>query len=467
MQKGMWSVVLLAVMALAGAQERPPVAEPDVLAKWEPPALAWIKSNAVPFRDDAPPTEDLKTLVEAIKGARVVGIGEPTHGDATSQKFKAQLIRELVRTGQIDTLMLEVNREGGSAFDRYVNEGKGDFGQLMADSGIFSIWRTDEFAGLMAWLRGWVIRTGAPVRIYGVDCQDFLPDARLATKFLDRSDRALARRLRTALRSAEEADKKDMTFYAWLKSISKDEYKVTAGLMTEVVAKFESQKVKWGAREGFEEAAYSAQTALQSLQAFEFEVGPDPVDFTKIPVEYGTRRDRFMGDNLLKRLGKGRAALWAHDSHTVGSVPAWIEAIGYVPLGFQVRKMLKHEYVALGFAWTEGRFHARSLTQDIVSAQRSPFSVYSLPNNLPGDLGEFLARVGHRRFWVDFRKADEATKTWGQIAYFRGWAGWGVDPKTWQKDPTQEAAPVLPLHDILVYFREISPSNLWNLPVKK
>lgn len=467
MQKGAWGLLFLATFTIAFGQERAAPAAADVLAKWEPLALAWLKANAVPFREDAPPSEDLKSLVNALKGARVVGIGEPTHGDATSQKFKAQLIRELVREGQIDRIMLEVNREGGEAFDRYVNEGKGDFGQLMADAGIFSIWRTDEFAGLMAWLRGWVLRTGKPIRIYGIDCQDFLPDARAAARFLDRHDRALARRLRAALASAEAAERKDMTFYAWLKSISKQEFTSTMALVQEVVDKFERERRRWGQRNGYGDAVYNARTALQALQAFEFEAGPDPVDLSKVPFEHGTRRDRFMGDNLLARLGTGRAALWAHDSHTIGSLPEWIESLGYVPLGRQVRKTLKDEYVALCFAWTEGRFHAKSITDDIVSSQKSPFAVYSVPNNLPGDLGEFLARVGPRRFWVDFRKADEATKTWGQIAYFRGWAGWGVDPKTWQKDPMQEATPILPLHDILVYFREISPSNLWNLPSKK
>ncbi len=135
----------LACVAVSTAQPaaRPDPSSPEARAAAEAPALEWLKANVSPFAVDVPTQAELKPLMESLQGARVIGFGEATHGDQQSQLFKTHAIRELVRLGQIDSLMLEVNRRPGAELDAYVNEGKGDLTQLMLDSGIFSIWRTD------------------------------------------------------------------------------------------------------------------------------------------------------------------------------------------------------------------------------------------------------------------------------------------------------------------------------------
>jgi hypothetical protein len=56
---------------------------------------------------------------------------------------------------------------------------------------------------------------------------------------------------------------------------------------------------------------------------------------------------------------------------------------------------------------------------------------------------------------ADPRESDEAAAT----AYSRAWAGWGVDAKTGNKGDG-DAVSLSPGTDILVWFRQITPSHL-------
>jgi hypothetical protein len=70
-------------------------------------------------------------------------------------------------------------------------------------------------------------------------------------------------------------------------------------------------------------------------------------------------------------------------------------------------------------------------------------------------------RVGPDRYWVDLRTLPQ--EAWAQrfssTAYARGWAGWGVDAKTWNKGDV-DTASLRPGTDILVWFRQITPSHV-------
>ncbi|MBN8691194.1 MAG: erythromycin esterase family protein [Armatimonadetes bacterium] len=448
----------LAAAALALGQEALPLPTDDERAKWEPGALAWMKQNSVAFESDVPMQSELKPMIEWLQDARVVGIGESTHGDRQSQLFKTHLIRELVRQGKINSLMLEINRAPAAEFDAYVNEGKGDLARLMSESGLFSIWRNDEFGALMMWLRAYVIKTGKPIRVYGIDCQDPSADFGLALDRLSKKDRRTADRLRKELDSVLKFESTGKTYIAWTGSQPEGSFARHLALAKELVAAME----KTGDAEGI----YAAKAGQQALESYEFEFGPGPRDYSKMPPEYFSRRDRFMGENLMHRLGDGKAALWAHDGHVMGNLPKEFIDMGYVTLGSAVRTHLQNRYLTVTFAWTTGAIHAKRMVPDepIEVSQKRTFEPMKLTFDRAGDLGEFLGRVGKDRFFVDLRRADEATRGWGSLNYIRAMFGWGFDPNSWREMARSQAAPTLPMTEILVYHRTVSPSTLWFLP---
>ena len=186
---GVHGLILTTVLALTAATAQ--AASPAD----EAAAVAWLKSAAVPFADTSPTASELDALLPHLDGARIIGIGEATHGDHQDQTFKAELIKALVRSGRIDTLALECNRQAGADFDAYVREGRGELTALVRSKSFFRTWHDDEFAGLILWLRAWNVTAAKPIRIIGIDDQDALRDARFALAFIRTRDAALADRL--------------------------------------------------------------------------------------------------------------------------------------------------------------------------------------------------------------------------------------------------------------------------------
>ena len=150
--------ITIALMSPAMAQDVSPTRD-------EQTAIAWLHAAATPFNDTTPSTSEFDPLLPHFDGAQVVGIGEATHGGHEDQAFKAELIRKLIESGRIDILALECNRRAAAGFDEYVTTGKGDPVALIRGNGFFPIWRDDEFAGLIIWIRAWNTASAKPVHI--------------------------------------------------------------------------------------------------------------------------------------------------------------------------------------------------------------------------------------------------------------------------------------------------------------
>ena len=75
--------------------------------------LPWLKSNAQPFDIARPDSIWTPALSRALAGARVIGLGEATHGSHEDAAVKTAIIKGLVSDGTIKALLLEVNAPGG------------------------------------------------------------------------------------------------------------------------------------------------------------------------------------------------------------------------------------------------------------------------------------------------------------------------------------------------------------------
>lgn len=463
------SVLAIAVLSAFAVAQRPEPSPPAERARLEPGALERLKAVAVPFRADVPSQDELGPLLKMVGSARVVGIGESTHGDLQSQTFKGHFIREMVRKGAIDTLIFEINRDAGAQIDAYVNEAKGELSNVLLNGGIFTIWRTDEMASLLGWLRAYVQNTGKQVRVFGVDCQDPATDLQLAIRFLEQVDRSAARRLREPFAQLFLDDKANKTYYAWVKSQKANSFAGFSDAVKEAEALFEKNKGRWHQRNGFAEAQYALRSAWQALHSFEFEFGPDPLDYSKLKPADAGRRDRYMAENVLTRIGtQRRAAIWAHNGHVLPIIAPPYDQMGFATVGSVLRGALGENYLSVGFTWARGAIHAKLISNaapDIVAAQQAPFEVVPLVSDRPGDLGEFLGRIGQDRFYVDLRQPSPALAEWGKLAYYFPGAGFALDPKSWLSEPWQTST-VVPSYDVLVFNRVVSPSTLWSIPKK-
>ena len=96
----------------------------------------------------------------------------------------------------------------------------------------------------------------------------------------------------------------------------------------------------------------------------------------------------------------------------------------------------------------------------------------SLANDRPGELGHLFDQTGERAMWIQSatRPSSALMDAWAQRRYWRGWAGWGVNLEKWHQPELPEGDDLqIPMglgHDVLVWFRTISPSRVWS-PNKK
>lgn len=442
-------------------------------AEEEAAALAWLGTAATPFDPSAYDASTLAPLAERLGSARVIGIGEATHGSHQDQAFKAELIKQLVISGKADVLILEANRLPAIGFDRYIREGSGDPAEVMQATAFFRIWKNDEFGGLLLWLRNWNRMATRKVRIVGVDCQDGGRDAAAALALVERHDPATATRLRGEFGGLIAAmDKPRTRFVDWLADAERADTERALAASAQLDAWFETAPDAARADSGFGEARWAARTARQAFLAFEFE--RKDADKSKADPVYFARRDRYMGENALAVLAEGeRGVVWAHDRHVMEDLPDIVDMVGFVTVGTVLREKLGEDYATVGFTWSQGAFRATrvELDADVLKAsQRQTLEPFHFPNNRPGDLGHVFDRTGHKALWMDLAKlpADGPVASWAGRPYWRGWSGWIANPEIWQVtdlDMGEFPLPVRMGHDVIVWFQTISPSHLWPAPI--
>lgn len=145
----------------------------------------WITEHAFPIKtvEAGNGFEDLIPIGDMVGDARIVSLGEPTHGNSEVFQMKLRLTEYLVTEKGFNLFALEC--PFGEAFDvnKYILEGKGSPEEALA--GIYYwTWDTQEFVELLKWMRAYNADTThtTKLKFYGFDMQD--PE-RAARKMLD------------------------------------------------------------------------------------------------------------------------------------------------------------------------------------------------------------------------------------------------------------------------------------------
>jgi erythromycin esterase-like protein len=82
----------------------------------------WLTEHANPLSSLTPgvPTEDMKPLGDVLRGTRIVGLGESTHGTSEFFRLKHRIVEFLVREAGFTTLAMEASQSAGHALNVYV-----------------------------------------------------------------------------------------------------------------------------------------------------------------------------------------------------------------------------------------------------------------------------------------------------------------------------------------------------------
>ncbi|MEQ8859687.1 MAG: protein-L-isoaspartate(D-aspartate) O-methyltransferase [Pseudomonadales bacterium] len=270
-----------------------------------------IVAQATPFDDLE--EADLDGLLERIGDARIVLIGEASHGTSEFYLLRARITRRLITERGFDVVAAEADWPDAARVDHYVRHREAMPSEWTAFARFPTwMWRNEETRAFVDWLHDHNSPLPYPQRtgFYGLDIYSLYASARAVVDYLERVDPELAEvaRRRYGCLSPWEGDPAAYGRAA-ITGAYKHCEKDVAHVLTELL------KQRWALAEHDSEAFLDAAQNAQIVASAE--------NYYRI-MYYGSRaswnlRDSHMFDTLRQLMafrGEGcRAVVWAHNSH--------------------------------------------------------------------------------------------------------------------------------------------------------
>jgi erythromycin esterase len=357
--------------------------------------VSWIKQQAVVLQttEAGHGFADLQPLKEIIGDARVVGLGETSHGTREIFQMKHRLLEFLVTEMGFTVFAMESFWPDGLAVNDYVLYGKGDLNRLMA--GMYVVWDTREVLALIEWMRAYNANPAhrKKVRFYGADIQDSRMGAEYVTRYLEK--------VAPELLKPEQAGQvlsilRDQRVFGIIYSYSQQECTAWNNQMNEFLLHFDREKKAY-VQKSSEREWREARHLVRYLQQFvSYAVAGIASDYDALDL-----RDRAMAENIRWILDNEpagtRVVYWAHNYHiTAAQYPTYSS----VPMGMYLKQVLGRDYISIGFEFNRGTFQSRDFTP-----AQTPFLMRSFTlDSLPGSFAAALAQTGIPMFLLDLRR---------------------------------------------------------------
>ncbi|WP_405358672.1 erythromycin esterase family protein [Kitasatospora sp. NBC_00085] len=379
-------------------------------------------------------TTDLRPLGAMVGDAKVVGLGEATHGSHEFFAMKERVFRHLVEEKGFTTFALEMSWTAGLRIDEYIQGGPGDARQVAKEELAGSPWEREEFVSLIAWMRQYNDRhPDRKVHFMGND----IGAPRLGNAVFDR--------VASHVRATHPEDLPRLEeLYAGLRPLD-DVFAYLRRPLAErrhnaTVAQQALDLVTANRGTGGEAYEWVEQHARNIAQTFAFAAldlsDPESVSAAE------HLRDRVMAENTVwwQRRTGDKVLLSAHNGH-VGYLSS--DPVMYpTTQGVYLRNALGRGYAAIGFTFDQGSF----LTATTLGGAWSKVTV---PAATP-DMQEYtLDLVHHRDFYVDLRTLPAVARTWLDTPRPVYEAG-----SSFKNDPLPTVA-ITQAHDILVHLHQV------------
>ncbi|MBV9108070.1 MAG: erythromycin esterase family protein [Gemmatimonadetes bacterium] len=379
-----------------------------------------IRARALPLEDDA----DLDPLMDRIGDARIVLLGEASHGTHEYYTWRDRISRRLIAEKDFDFIAVEGDWPDCYTLNLYVKDWDAPGASAAEVLHAFSRWPTwmwanREVVHLAEWLRE-LNRTRSDelkVGFYGLDVYSLWESIDVVTRYLERVDPALAERARRAYGCFDPYEE-DVQEYAWATAT------VPGDCEEEVIATLSELRRKGPdfRREGPEAYFNAEQNGL---------VAQNAERYYRAMIRGGAAswnvRDTHMMetlDRLLKHHGPtSKAIVWEHNTHVGDARATDMARSGMVNIGQLAREAYGSDVVIAGFASHRGSViageswgapmqripvpEAREGSWEHLLHEASPRNKLLLLEGLD-ELPGALERRGHRAIGVVYRPEREA-----------------------------------------------------------
>jgi erythromycin esterase len=298
-------------------------------------ASAWLRQRSAPLAALASSATSAHPVDKLATRARVIGLGEATHGSREFGDARLELTKRLVQRHGYRVITLEASAMQLAALEPYVSGASAV--RAVPESGWIGRRTQRE---LIEWVRTWnLAHRDDQVLIIGVDAQEnALAREEMRTFLRTAYGDALLPQWTAAETELASADAQSAVFGD--SSVSAE----TRRTLFDITARLALDAGLLRARHGA--AADRAMSATWSLTAFADYNGNAPMD---------RARDWYMADAVLRALARGgpdaRAVYWAHNAH--------VTTRGKAPTGAVLRATLGCRYVAVAVTFGAGSFLAQ------------------------------------------------------------------------------------------------------------
>ena len=334
--------------------------------------LAWVRSNAIPLAsvEAGHGFADLEPLRAIIGDARIVSLGEATHGTREFFQLKHRLLEYCVSELGFTMFGIEASYPECLRINDYVLAGTGNPTDALA-SQRFWTWDTEEVLALIEWMRVWNSTHARKVKFYGFDMQ-FPTEA--ALRLLD-----YLKRVAPDLAAASEAP-----LWPLCDDVSADRFRLlpeaTRNAALDCIARildaFSQEGLAWVGETG------ELDWQLARMHAIVLDQGAR----IRLDNAEHASRDLAMADNvaaLLELEGPdAKAVLWAHNGHA-RKVPYVTDDKTLIPtMGSRLHELFGRAQIVVGFAFNQGSFQAIEWGQGLKDHTVAPSPEGSLDHAL-------------------------------------------------------------------------------------
>ena len=302
---------------------------------------------------------DLGALLDRIGSARVVLLGEATHGTSEFYRMRARITRELITRRGFTLVAVEADWPDAARVDRHVRhrpaavEAEPAFRRFPT-----WMWRNGEVHEFVEWLRAWNAEVTEPTRrvgFYGLDLYSLFSSIAAVLRYLDQVDpetAAVARRRYGCLSPWE----RDPAVYG--RAAITGQYRTCEEQVTTMLRDMLERRLDYAAQDGerFLDAAQNARLVANAERYYRV-------------MYYGQAdswnlRDRHMYDTLTMLLSahgpEARAVVWEHNSHVGNAAATEMSARGEFNVGQLCRERFAERAFLLGFGTDHGTVAAAS-----------------------------------------------------------------------------------------------------------
>jgi len=310
------------------------------------------------IRESAEPVGEIESaelgaLVERMARARVVLLGEATHGTSEFYRMRARITQELIERHGFTVVAVEADWPDAARVDRFVRH-------LPPSSTPWKpftrfptwMWRNEEVRTFSEWLR----RRNAEVKdrerragFYGLDLYSLFTSADSVVRYLDGVDPAAARVARERYGSLTPWQR-DPAAYG--RAVVTGRFETCETEVVKVLVDLLVRRLEYAARDGerFLDAVQNARVVADAERYYRI--------MYRGNVDSWNLRDQHMFDTLSALLAfhgsDSRAVVWAHNSHLGDAAATEMAARGEHNVGQLCRRSFGSGAYLLGFGTDHG-----------------------------------------------------------------------------------------------------------------